>query len=213
VFEIAIHFLRWCVSFLKQLFEGEGSTTSSGTSKKQKRLIRNSVLKVVEREKIVRLLNGKIPQPFGYVLNVLCNMVTISGYVKFKFPQMISKKADKYDEYCRDMKVLIREYDYLVTRNVEQDIADGKIIGQNIASIRNGINDAFTNTLEDNWYEWLERSQKKVSQYLSLLNRLSTRIERPKAEMLQFIVHQALTLPPIGGIVETDENDLNFGEN
>lgn len=169
-----------------------------------KATIRKRAMSLASNEKVIRLATGRVQQPYGYVLSVLINLVTLSGYIKNRFGYIVEEEESLFDQNCRDFKVLVGRFDRLIADHLQYKMENG-LDFSDLDKVRAELDYAFRNMLTDDWYNWLKGSQDKIGQHILLLRQLAINGGEAESQMIAFLVQQALTSGPINEVLEIDE--------
>ncbi len=171
-----------------------------------KKCLRHLTTEIVAQEKFIRLINDNLPKPLGSALGILCNMLTLASYLKLHFKYIIKLNKEKFYESCRDISVLVGQYDTIAAKYLQNQIEKGIDI-TDPAILYREINNAFQNMFNKSWCEWLKSSQKKIKKHLSLLAGLVNHADLHDAQLINILVQKSLLAAPIGEIIEIDDDD------
>jgi len=197
--KIIVNCLYGILGVLRYLFDSSQPVQQDIDPK----VVRDYAVDLACQEKMTRLITGRMQQPYAYVLSVLCNMLVMANYIRIKFPHMIENKHGKFDESCRDIKILLRSFDALVAKHIQTKIEQGMDM-DDLDAIREELDYAFRNMLHQGWLEWLQHSQKKIGAHINLLKYLSVKEGGHGAEVIGYLVKQALTSGPVSEIMDMD---------
>lgn len=195
-----------CISGILQVLKYAFISDSSGTGQFDPKILRKYTVDIVCQEKMNRLVSGKMQQPYGYILSVLCNMLIMAHYIRAKFPHMIEEKQCKFDENCRDIKILLRNFDTFMAQRLQERISQGIDVNDSSA-LGKELDYVFRNMLHQGWLEWFQNSQKKIGEHLSLLRYIISKGGGEEAEIIGYLVKQALTSGQVAEIIDMGDDE------
>ena len=202
-------FLSEIVKKILQLLKAFFIADKYSTCTIHPRIIRGYALDLVAGERFVRLISGRIQQPYGYVLSVLNNMLTLANYIRLKLPQVLENNKSKFEEHCRDIKVLLKRFDILIAQHIQDKISQG-LDPNDLDRVRCELDYAFRNMITNEWYGWISHSQEIINRHIILLKIIcdNGEIAESEIEVISFLIKQALSSGSIKEIIDIDPEEF-----
>jgi len=174
--------------------------------------MRKYLISIVSSVRKIGIMSELLPQSHYYTLGVINNMIIISDYFKDNIPSVPRNLGEKFYANCRDMKVLLGNFDSILVNQLQNQINDGSLDYRQDQQVVDAIYAHLNSSDQDIWREWFEESQIFIKKYIKLLFYSLNAEEQRTFETVNFLVQKALLAVPIYEIVHIDNNDDDYDD-
>tara|TARA_Y100000310_G_scaffold345582_1_gene466899 strand:+ start:3173 stop:3802 length:630 start_codon:yes stop_codon:yes gene_type:complete len=156
------------------------------------KLMKKQAIKLISLERFARQVQGTINPPFGDFLDLCYHFVYIGDILRNNFKGSLESWEDQFDSAYRDMKVCLRNFDYLLANKLMEKM-DINIKKNNDNDIDEMSDQIFKDLIfaQQPYTEWARDTSERIANFYALIRGIAN-ARHEEYPILEKVIYFAL---------------------